>query len=95
MLDKYHGLRIALIAALLPGIVISVTESERPAPAKQALGAIRDCMTRSPAPWPDEWKQEYIETIRRAVKLHSPHLGCGVMFPDAFPPGHFALPALR
>jgi hypothetical protein len=27
-------------------------------------------MMQSPAPWPDEWKREYVETIRRAVELH-------------------------
>lgn len=33
----------------------------------QSLAAMQDCMTRSPAPWPDAWQQEYIETIRQAI----------------------------
>jgi len=70
MPDKYHALRSVLIAALLPGMVARVTGSAKPAPADQTLKAIQDCMARSPAPWPDEWKQEYIETIRSAVELH-------------------------
>jgi hypothetical protein len=27
-------------------------------------------MAQSPAPWPEEWKQEYIQTIRSAVESH-------------------------
>jgi hypothetical protein len=75
MPEKYHFLRIALIAALLPAIVGGKTGPEDPALTEQTLEAIRNCMARSPAPWPDEWKQQYLETIRRAVESHEdvPH----------------------
>lgn len=75
MPDKYHALRSVLIAALLPGIVAGMMGSPEPALTEQTLQAIKDCMARSPAPWPDEWKREYIETIRSAVELHqdTPH----------------------
>jgi hypothetical protein len=33
------------------------------------LVAIRDCMADSPAPWPDAWQDEYVDTIRRAATL--------------------------
>ena len=45
-------------------------DSAGPALTEQTLQAIEDCMARSPAPWPDEWKRQYLETIRRAVELH-------------------------
>jgi len=70
MPDKYHALRCIMIVALFWGIAVGVTSSEKPAPADQALEAIRYCMARSPAPWPDEWKQEYIDTIRKAISTH-------------------------
>jgi hypothetical protein len=37
---------------------------------KQTLQAIEDCMSRLPGEWPEEWRQEYLETIRQAVELH-------------------------
>ncbi len=75
MPDKYHALRSVLIVALLPGMVARVSSSAKPAPADQTLKAIRDCMADSPTPWPDEWKQEYIDTIRNAVGSYqdAPH----------------------
>jgi len=75
MQDKYHALRSILIAALLPAILAGKMVSAEPALTEQTLEAIRNCMARSPAPWPDEWKRQYLETIRRAVELHqdAPH----------------------
>jgi hypothetical protein len=31
------------------------------------LATIQDCMSRSLVPWPDAWKGEYLDTIRKAV----------------------------
>ena len=72
MPDKYHALRSVLIAALLPAIFAGKMDS---ALTEQTLQAIEDCMARSPAPWPDEWKRQYLETIRSAVESHqdAPH----------------------
>jgi len=64
MQDKYHVLRSVLIAALLPAIFAGKMGSAEPALTEQTLQAIEDCMAHSPAPRPDEWKQEYLETIR-------------------------------
>ena len=75
MPDKYHALRSVLIAALLPPIVAGKMGSAEPALTEQTLKVIEDCMARSPAPWPDEWRQEYVDTIRRAIVSHqnAPH----------------------
>jgi len=47
----------------------------RSALTEQTLEAIRNCMARSPGLWPDEWRQEYFDTIRSAVESHrdAPH----------------------
>jgi hypothetical protein len=37
---------------------------------KQTLEAIQNCMAQSPALWPEQWKQEYVDTIGRAIELH-------------------------
>jgi len=75
MQDKYPALRIVLIAALLPAIFAGKMGSEKPALTEQTLQVIADCMARSPTQWPDEWQQEYIDTILRAVESHrdAPH----------------------
>jgi len=67
---KHYALRSVLIAALLPAISVGFKSSARPALMEQTIGAIRDCMVRSPAPWPDEWNQEYVDTIRHAITKH-------------------------
>jgi hypothetical protein len=33
---------------------------------------VKDCMVLNPTPWPQEWQQEYIETIRQAA-IHDPN----------------------
>jgi len=63
-------LRRLLIITLFPCIVSSVAESGKPSQMEQTIESIRDCIDSSPAPWPYEWKKEYIETIRKAVELH-------------------------
>ena len=68
---KHYALRSVLIAVLLPAVSVGFTSSEEPAMVEQSLGAIRDCMVRSPAPWPDAWQQEYIDTIRHAISLQN------------------------
>ena len=68
MTDNYYVLRIIVITLLLTRIVAS--SSENHVPSEHILEAIQDSMTRSPATWPDEWKQEYIETIHSVVELH-------------------------
>ncbi|MDT8302630.1 MAG: hypothetical protein RQ760_14190 [Sedimentisphaerales bacterium] len=70
MPDKYHAFRGVLIALLLPAVFAGKMGSAEPALTEQTLQAIEDCMYRSPSQWPDEWRQQYLETIRKAVALH-------------------------
>lgn len=70
MPDKYHALRIAVVAALLPTIAAAKVDSVGPALTEQTLEAIRNCMAHSRTPWPEEWQKEYMETIRSAVESH-------------------------
>ena len=70
MPDKYHALRsTALIIALFWGILAGVTKSDEFSLTDQTFQAIEDCISRTPSQWPDEWKREYIETIRKAIEL--------------------------
>jgi len=69
MPDYHRTLRNVLITALLTVIAAGSTKSAQPALIEQTLGAIRDCMARSPAPWPEEWRQEYVDTICHAISL--------------------------
>jgi hypothetical protein len=47
-----------------------VAVSEKPDPLEQTIETIEDCMSRSPNLWLDEWKKEYIDTIRKAILSH-------------------------
>ena len=69
MPDHHRTLRNALITALLPAIASGSVNSSQPALIEQTLCAIRDCMARSPAPWPEAWRQEYVDTIHHAISL--------------------------
>jgi len=73
--NKYHALVILVIISLLSAISIGKIAPVEPALTTQTLQAIANCMARTPGEWPDEWKQKYIETIRRAVESHrdAPH----------------------
>ena len=58
------------LAVLSPGLAGEATDSAESGPLEQALAAVQDCMTRSPAPWPDAWQREYLDTIRHALMAH-------------------------
>jgi len=75
-------LRSVLIISLLSGIVTEATGSEKPDLVKKTIEIIRNSMYSSPVPWFDEWKKEYIETIRKAVELHRdvPRYTCLLFF---------------
>ena len=66
---------IELLVVLVVSVVRNASSAEPAAPFDQTLEAIGDCMACSPAPWPDEWNQQYLETIRRVVESHQdvPH----------------------
>src|SRR4030042_5362162 len=70
MQNNHHALRSVLIIALFWGILAGITKSAALYLTDQTLQDIEDCMSRTPSQWPDEWKHEYIETIRSSVELH-------------------------
>ena len=70
MSDKYQTHRSMLSVALFCGILSGVIYSTELSPADQTLQFIENWMDRSPAHWPDEWKLEYIGTIRKVVESH-------------------------
>jgi len=61
---------LILLALLSPGLAGEAADSPEPGLLEQALATVHDCMARSPAPWPDAWQREYLDTIRRAVTAH-------------------------
>ena len=65
-----NNLRILLIITFFPCIMFGVAGSEKSDLIEQTLKTIEDCMERSPAPWPEEWEDEYLDTIRREIVLH-------------------------
>lgn len=76
MSDKYHALYSALIVVLISVVVAMATNSTELDEIERTLQAIHDCMGQSPVPWPDEWKQEYINTIREAIEHHQEDTHC-------------------
>lgn len=45
------------------------TDGSQPCPLQETLAAIRDGMAHCPAPWPQGWQQEYVDTIREAMTI--------------------------
>ncbi len=78
MADKCHVVRSVLSALLLLTSTGKVASSLETSLSEQTLETIEKCMARSPAPWPDEWEKEYIDTIRRAIELHQEVPYCSV-----------------
>lgn len=70
MTYKHDALRSALIVALLPGIMAKAIGSAQVTLTERTLAAMRDWMVRSPAPWPDAWQREYVDTIRKIIESH-------------------------
>jgi hypothetical protein len=62
-----HRQGFTVIAMLFGGLIGKALGSAEPAPLEQALTAVQDCMTRSPAPWPEAWQREYLDAIRKAL----------------------------
>lgn len=61
---------VSTILVLLLTGVAAIAASAEPDPTEQTLAAIRDCMTRSPAPWPQAWQKEYVDTIGAVIGSH-------------------------
>jgi hypothetical protein len=55
---------------LVTGIPAWAVGPDEPNSLAQVLAAVRECMAKSPAPWPQVWQQEYVETIRQVAVAH-------------------------
>jgi len=59
------GLAVVVVLSLEP--TTRATDFALSDPVQEVLDAVQGCMTRSPAPWPQAWQQEYVDTIREAI----------------------------
>ncbi len=55
------------VAVLFLAVTGEGTDSADSPLRGKTLEVIQNCMSRTPVPWPDNWKTEYIDTIRRAI----------------------------
>lgn len=67
MNDASAVFSIVLILSVLHCAAGWAAISAPPADPEQAIAAIERCMEQTPAPWPDEWRSEYADTIRQAM----------------------------
>ncbi len=61
-----HGFLFLLVLVFAGGLIAKGADVNQP-PAMdvdRALANVRECMVRSPAPWPEPWTQEYLDTRR-------------------------------
>lgn len=64
-------LRVLLMVALFPGAASYASgDRDQPSVGQDVLVAVRQCMDRSPAPWPQAWREEYVGAIREAIQSH-------------------------
>ena len=54
---------VAIVALLMTGSAVRAAGSAKTGPKEQTLAAVRDCMAKSPAPWPQAWQEEYVDTM--------------------------------
>ncbi len=45
------------------------TDVNQPSAVEEAVATVRGCMDRAPAPWPDAWQREYVDTVRKALSV--------------------------
>ncbi len=60
-------LRIMPVLIVWSGVMAAVCDSAPLVPLDETLAAIRACIEKSPAPWPEAWQREYIEAIRPTI----------------------------
>jgi len=58
------------IVVLVTAIAAWAEGSDEPDSLEQALATVRDEMAKSPAPWPQAWQDEYVQTIRQVALAH-------------------------
>ncbi len=73
MLMGFTLIRLLVVSApitLVTGIPAWAEGSAEPNSLAQALATVRDEMNKSPAPWPQAWQEEYVQTIRQVGVAH-------------------------
>jgi len=60
-------LRIVIIITVYSIIAFGITNYENPDKVEQTIEIIKEYMSRSPTPWPEEWKREYVKTIHSII----------------------------
>jgi hypothetical protein len=88
MTSQFHIVRIVIVLFILSDHPAWAATSSPLSAGEEVLEVIRACMGTSPAPWPEAWCREYIDTIRQATTAgqntvpSAPHLQA---LGDAFP----------
>jgi hypothetical protein len=65
--ESVPGLVLLVVLVCTCGSTAKGADPNQPSAIDSVLVAVGNCMTRSPAPWPEPWTQEYLDTIRQAV----------------------------
>jgi hypothetical protein len=61
---------VPVLQALTAGVMATDSNSAEAAVRDQTLAAIRECVTKSPPPWPQAWVEEYVATVRDTMDAH-------------------------
>lgn len=65
--ESVPGFVLLVVLVCAWGPIAKGSDPNQPSTVDSVLAALRDCMTQHPAPWPEAWTQEYLDTIRQAV----------------------------
>jgi hypothetical protein len=69
----HDGSRAAILGLSLLATLSSVPlcagqeDGNLPPVGEDVLSAVRECMAKSPLPWPNAWQHEYVDTIREVI----------------------------
>jgi hypothetical protein len=66
-LSSINCVVVAVVVVLSLEMMSLATDFPQADPVQGILDVVQGCMTRSPAPWPQAWQQEYVDTIREAI----------------------------
>jgi hypothetical protein len=75
--ERFHqrsGVRALVVSAtpmlMAAALAVHAEDPESRGSMEKALAAVRDCIAKSPAPWPPAWQEEYVDTIRATLASH-------------------------
>ncbi len=66
-LSIINCLRLAVVVVLSLEPTTCATDFALSDPVQEVVDVVQDCMKRSPAPWLEVWRREYVDTIRQAL----------------------------